>query len=197
MRPRLSFANVTALLALCLALTSPAWSSPVAQSAASLSQKVKKALRTAKKANKTAKKASKKADRALASPGPRGPRGAQGARGPQGRDGARGASATSLFASVRANGNLNSGRGVIESSGTGGLYHVQFNRPLTGCTALTTVGTGEPSGAGDAYAEGSRATAAVGVGAFVGDTRDEVRVITTNNAGATTGQSFHIAVFCP
>ena len=88
--PRLTFANVTSLLALVLAVSSPAWAGPAANSAASLGKQVKKAVGLSKKANKTAKAASKKADQALASPGPQGPPGAQGATGPQGPPGSQG-----------------------------------------------------------------------------------------------------------
>ena len=90
--PRLSFANVTSVLALVLAVSSPAWAGPAANSAASLVKQVKKAVGLSKKANKTAKAASKKADQALAQPGPQGPAGPQGAQGPQGPQGAQGQS---------------------------------------------------------------------------------------------------------
>jgi hypothetical protein len=97
-RARLSYANVAATLALVLALTSPAWSDPVAHSAATLAQQVKqvagqskKARRTATSAKRTADSASKKADQAIAASGRQGPQGLQGLQGPQGGQGPQGA----------------------------------------------------------------------------------------------------------
>jgi hypothetical protein len=80
-----------ALLALVLAITSPAWGDPVAQSAASVASTAKKALRLAKSADKRSKRAAADARRALAAGGPAGPAGPRGATGPAGPAGANGA----------------------------------------------------------------------------------------------------------
>jgi hypothetical protein len=106
-RRRLTFANVTALVALCLAVTSPAWSEPVAQTAATTGKKLKKALSLGKKADKrskqalsTASKAQETAGQALAKggpPGPQGATGATGATGAQGQQGAAGSPAASMI----------------------------------------------------------------------------------------------------
>jgi hypothetical protein len=126
-RPRLTYANVTATLALCLAMTSPAWGDPVANSAASLKKTATKALGFGKKANKRAKKALKTANRALAQggkPGPGGPQGAQGPQGPQGATGATGAQGTALaYGRVAADGTLSHNSGnVTVTKGTTGVY---------------------------------------------------------------------------
>jgi hypothetical protein len=90
-RPKLSYANVVATLALVLALTSPAWGAPAANGAASLTQNVKKALGLSKKADKNAKRALSRANLALARGGPQGPAGAQGLQGSKGDQGLPGA----------------------------------------------------------------------------------------------------------
>jgi hypothetical protein len=92
-RPRFSYANVAATLALCLAITSPAWADPVANSAASLKKTATKALGLGKKADKRAKKALATANQALAQdakPGPAGPQGTTGSTGPSGAAGQNG-----------------------------------------------------------------------------------------------------------
>ena len=127
------------------------------------------------------------------------PAGPQGPRGGQGPPGLAGAPATRLFGTVYGNGTLNYGSGVTSSSGSNGLYHVVFNRSLRGCAALAMVGVGLPRDRNVSnYTEGSRATTAIGVSAFLNDPNEErtVRVITTNNAGQTDAQSFQIAAFC-
>src|SRR4051812_5983443 len=90
-RPKLSYANGVATLALVLALTSPAWGSPAANGAASLTQNVKKALGLSKKADKNAKRALSRANLALTRGGPQGPAGAQGLQGSKGDQGLPGA----------------------------------------------------------------------------------------------------------
>ena len=122
--PRLSYANVAATLAVVLALTSPAWADPAANSAASLGDKVKKALGQSKKANKTAKAASKKADQALSTPGPQGasggqgPQGAQGGQGTPGTQGAQGSPAASWIAGGTDFNIANSGSQSLSLFGT-------------------------------------------------------------------------------
>ena len=90
LRTRISFANVASLLAIVLAVSSPAWGDPAANVAASVGKTAKKALSTAKKANKTAKSANKRSKQALAKAGP-GPQRSQGSQGAQGAGGAPGA----------------------------------------------------------------------------------------------------------
>lgn len=88
-RPRLSYANVVATLALFVALGSTGAAAPLADTAAS---SLKRALGLSKKADKTAAKALRTARRALAKGGPQGQRGEQGVRGPTGGQGPVGAS---------------------------------------------------------------------------------------------------------
>jgi hypothetical protein len=158
---RPSPALVVACIALVVAMTSPAWGDPVANSAASLKKTATKALglskkasKTAKKANKTAKAASKKADQALASSGPQGPPGPTGAAGQSGATGLTGqagAAATKLFAYIRDPVNAaavvdyGSGvTGVAEPSSTDGEYTVTFNRSVENCVVHATPGWGDP-----------------------------------------------------
>ena len=81
-RPRLSYANVVATLALIIALAAggPAVAKPVANAAANLTSVAKKALRIAKSADRRSK-------RAIASPGPAGEKGARGEKGDKGDPG--------------------------------------------------------------------------------------------------------------
>jgi len=88
MKPRVTYANVAATLALVIALTAPVWAEPVAEQAKT--SQATKALKLGKKADKRAKQALATAKRALARSGrsgPAGPRGAQGATGPKGPTG--------------------------------------------------------------------------------------------------------------
>jgi formylglycine-generating enzyme required for sulfatase activity len=97
-----------------LALTSPAWGDPVANSAASLNKTAKKALGLGKKADKRAKKANKTADTALKTaqqalaqggkPGTQGSQGPQGSQGSQGPQGSQGSAGSDLTAVCQGNG---------------------------------------------------------------------------------------------
>jgi len=79
-------ATAISLLALCAALTTPAWSEPAATGAASLTASVKKALKVAKAADKRSRRALRAAGKAgpQGPPGPSGPAGPQGPAGPAG-----------------------------------------------------------------------------------------------------------------
>lgn len=101
-RSRASYANVVATLALCLAVTSPAWGDPVATTAASLGKSVKKALKLGKAADKRSKTALRRADEAKATAAQALAKGgAVGPRGPQGEPGS-----ASGFAGAGAGGDL-------------------------------------------------------------------------------------------
>jgi hypothetical protein len=109
-RARLTYANVLATLALFVALGGTAVATPVADTAASLGSKVKRALKLGKQADKKARRANRTAKRALnqaqvanenaleaasqrgarGPTGPAGPRGAQGDQGNRGPTGGRG-----------------------------------------------------------------------------------------------------------
>jgi len=101
-RPRLTFANVVAVLALFVALGGTAFGDPALRAATSTAKKLAKALKVANTADKRARQALAAANAALTtggptgSPGPQGPTGptgptgAEGPAGPQGADGARG-----------------------------------------------------------------------------------------------------------
>ena len=128
----------------------------------------------------------------------------RGERGPQGDPGP---AATRLFAYVRTNPNPASldvvygsgATGVENVGGTGGSpgeFDVSFDRSLTNCVAVATAGFGFPRG-GDLDAD-PRDNA--GVLVDPDDTpgsRDNVaRVFITNAAGTGADRSFFIAVFC-
>ena len=72
-------------------------------------------------------------------PGHPGAPGGQGARGPTGP---AGASSSGLFAVIDPTGSLARGSGVLSVSHTAtGTYRVQFNKPITTCAWLATIGS--------------------------------------------------------
>ena len=90
-RPRLTFANVTAALALFIALGGTAFGEPATQAAVSTAKKLAKALKVANAADKRARQALTAANAALTTGGPPGPAGPAGPAGPTGATGATGA----------------------------------------------------------------------------------------------------------
>src|SRR5689334_3580649 len=74
-----------------------------------------------------------------------GDQGIQGIQGIQGNQGAPGEAATKLFAHVSAFGGVAYGSGAVSATHDGaaasGKYTVTFNRNLSGCVALATAGT--------------------------------------------------------
>lgn len=126
-----------------------------------------------------------------------------GAVGPTGPAGDPGADATALWAVVRSDGTLVRGSHVASTqrlepmflTGFGptaagdGAYEVVFDRDVTGCAYVATLGLG-----GLELAEGPRG------GTFVAprfQVAAGVFVQTYDDAGADTDLGFHLAVFCP
>lgn len=125
-----------------------------------------------------------------------------GAVGPTGPAGQDGADATALWAVVDADGTLARGSGVVSSArlepmflmGIGpaavgdGSYEVIFDRDVTSCAYIATLGqatlSGEPLRGGISVVPRFQNAA----GVFVQ---------TSNVAGADANGGFHLAVFCP
>ncbi len=121
--------------------------------------------------------------------GPKGDTGPTGPTGPQGPKGDPGAPATSLWAVVTGDGSLVRSSGATASSrvsGFAGTYQVTFNRDVTACSYLATIGN---PGAGNPP-HGTIVTA-LRVG-----TTNAVFVETKDVAGALVDRNFHLAVFC-
>lgn len=89
-RPRLTFANVTAVLALFIALGGTAFGEPATRAAVSTAKKLAKALKVANTADKRARQALTAANAALNTGGPPGPVGPPGPTGATGATGATG-----------------------------------------------------------------------------------------------------------
>ncbi len=123
--------------------------------------------------------------------GLRGANGATGTRGPTGAQGVAGASATSLFATVKANGTLIHGSGVVSVSGATSPYTVTFNRDVSPskCAALVAVGTVDNASVSTGIA------ISVPDGPFGGDP-NAVDVYIRDLANTIIADAFHIAVFC-
>ena len=125
--------------------------------------------------------------------GPRGPAGAPGAPGAPGAAGARGptgpagASGTNLWAVVNPDGTIaRKSAGVLGISHTvTGAYRVQFNKDISQCAWLATIGS---------------ATTVTSFG-FIevelsANTKDTVHVETRDSNGNIANRGFHLAVFC-
>ncbi len=127
--------------------------------------------------------------------GPAGRDGAQGARGENGVRGEAGAEGevappqTTLWAVVNIKGELVRGGGATVSATAllePGAYEVVFNRNVSGCAYIATLGSPE---AGSAFA------GMVAVATRLGNP-DAVFVQTFAEKGKPMAQSFHLAVFC-
>lgn len=124
---------------------------------------------------------------------PAGAAGPTGATGPTGPAGAPGQSATALWAVVDVAGGLVHGSHVAATtklfSGTvAGAYQVTFDRDVTGCALIATLGridsqalNPDAGEIGTAYRNGSP---------------DAVFVKTYDSTGTAADESFHLAVFC-
>ena len=120
--------------------------------------------------------------------GPTGPAGPTGPQGPKGDKGDPGTPATSLWAVVSgSDGSLFRSSGATASSRIAtGQYAVTFNRDVTACSYLATIGNPQTS----APPPGTILTA-LRVG-----TTDAVFVLSTDLAGTHSDRNFHLAVFC-
>lgn len=179
-KPKLSYANVAATLALFFTMTGGALAAHhyLITSTKQISPKVVSALK------------GKNGKNGL--PGKEGP---QGKEGKEGKEGKAGTSATALWAVVGSSGSLARGSGTVESKElTTGEYEVVFNRDVSQCAYEATLGD---------ISDGSAPAGEVGVA-----TRDEgifpffkikptaIYIQTYNSSGTTTAEPFHLAVFC-
>jgi hypothetical protein len=121
------------------------------------------------------------------SQGPAGTPGTPGAKGETGSKGETGPAATTLWAVVSETGTLARGSGVVGSSEERpGEYAVTFNRNITKCAFMATVGT---------------VSSAVPPARFIGvdyasANPDEVFIETYGFKGENVETPFHLAVFC-
>ncbi|HEU0249619.1 MAG TPA: hypothetical protein VFR48_02740 [Solirubrobacteraceae bacterium] len=173
-KPKLSYANVVATLALVFAMTGSAVAAHhyLITSTKQISPKVISTLKG--KAGKT---------------GPIGPQGLPGKEGAVGKEGKEGTSATKLFAVVESGGTLvsNNSSGAISATPSGtGVVIVKFDQNITKCAFLGTIGaTGFVStDSGIISVQGANTTT------------DSLYVETLNTAGVAANKSFTVAVFC-
>jgi hypothetical protein len=108
-------------------------------------------------------------------------------------DGQSAAQLKPLTASVASIGFVSGGRGVISASRLStGVYKVQFNRSVSDCVRVASIGrelnfSGNPDFAASLVSGGSAGTFNGGGG---------VTVVTRNSAGSLADLGFHLAVFC-
>lgn len=206
-RARLTYANVTATIALFVALGGSSYAALQLPKASVGGRQLKPNAVTSPKVKPGSLLLSdfSRSQRAGLR-GAQGPRGAQGAQGPQGGQGPQGVQgtqglpgqpgepATKLFAYVNSEGSLafQSGvTGIAAHTPGSGSYMLTFNRSLAGCVVLTTSGRGFPTSAANV----TQNTAEANPNVSSGDP-SVVQVLTfdTNNANADRG--FFIAAFC-
>ena len=188
---------LTALLGaaalLSASMLAPAFGAPKAVSAVSLAKKLTSTTKIAKRADRNAKRAIRALQkRPTAGPaGPPGAPGLPGANGAPGVNGAKGdpgAPATKLWAVIDFNGTVARASGI----GTGtfredtGIYDVFFNRDVSGCAYVATLG-GPDAGTPPAGTVAVTNLSGAPKGLFV---------ITRNSAGNNASLPFHLAVFC-
>ena len=186
--------GVAALLS--ASMLAPAFGAPKAVSAVSLAKKLAATSTIAKRADRNAKRAIKGLQ-ARPGSGPAGPAGAPGLPGANGAPGVNGAKgdkgdpgapATKLWAVINANGTVARGSGI----GTGtfredtGIYDVFFNRDVSGCAYVASLG-GAAAGTPPAGTAAATNLSGLPAGLFV---------ITRNSAGTNANLPFHLAVFC-
>jgi hypothetical protein len=117
--------------------------------------------------------------------GEAGPAGTPGATGPAGLNGTN---ATSLFAVVAANGTLSASSGVVGNvahTASTGIYVVSFNRDVSQCAFLATIGSRNGGLPGDPQIAASNQTGS-----------PEQVVVETFIGSAATDRSFNVAVLC-
>jgi hypothetical protein len=115
---------------------------------------------------------------------------AGGAPGPTGPQGPPGDPATALWAVVNLDGTLARGSGAVSSARLDpgfGTYEVIFDRDVTGCAYVASAGQASSGVAPDAFLSTSPRNGNAN-GVFL-DAR--------TSAGASVGNPFHLAVFCP
>jgi hypothetical protein len=200
-RPRLSFANVAATMALVLA------ASGLAVAATPQSPKVIRAC--AKKSNGAlrviAKGNCRKSEKAVSwnQTGPAGVAGAPGATGATGAKGDPGTPATKLIAQVKSDGTLNTGSaGVRTTRYSSGTYFIQFPQDVSHCSAVANQGAipifstpASNTGTVTGYAQALLTSAGASYpGNYV--TEQTVVVLTRTTTGTSIDADFTVAVLC-
>jgi hypothetical protein len=96
---------------------------------------------------------------------------------------------TTIYAAVKANGTIAASNGVVSSANLApGLYEVIFDRNITTCAFVGTIGTSATSG-----------TVQPGQIEVVGrgGTTTGVFVQVQNSAGTLTNKAYMLSVYCP
>lgn len=119
-------------------------------------------------------------------PGPPGP---QGDPGPPGPKGDPGENAMNLWANVAGDGTLQSGTAAAASRGVEGFYFVTFDRDVSGCSPVASVGLTEGIGPTQPDAVANTFTSST---LFP----NEVRVATYVKGEGQKDSSFHLIVAC-
>ena|SRR5438876_805507 len=119
-------------------------------------------------------------------PGPAGPVGATGPAGAPGPTGPTGPGSSGLYAVMDSGGSLSRSSGVLTTSKLStGKYNVRFNRTITSCVWLATIGSpGTGSNNGMVSAE------------VTNGTTDTLTVTTLGASGNAGDRPFHLMVFC-
>jgi hypothetical protein len=120
--------------------------------------------------------------------GPAGPQGQVGPRGDTGPVGPNGVNATSLFAVVAANGSVSASSGVVGAvahTTFSGIYAVSFNRDVSQCAFLATVGARNGGLPADPQIAANNQTGS-----------PEQVVVETFIGATPTDRSFNVAVLC-
>jgi hypothetical protein len=120
--------------------------------------------------------------------GAKGDRGDAGSRGDTGPPGVNGANATSLFAVVAANGTLAASSGVVGAvahTTSTGIYVVSFNRDVSQCAFIATIGVRNGGLPGDPEIAANNQTGF-----------PEQVVVETFLGATATDRSFNVAVLC-
>jgi hypothetical protein len=120
--------------------------------------------------------------------GDRGDAGPAGPRGDTGEAGLNGANATSLFAVVAANGTVSASSGVVGAvahTASTGIYVVSFNRDVSQCAFLATVGVRNGGLPGDPEIAANNQTGS-----------PEQVVVETFLGSTATDRSLNVAVLC-
>jgi len=132
-RRHLSYANVVATMALLFAMTGGALAAShyLVSSTKQINPKVLKQLQG--RSGKTG------------ATGPTGSPGAQGKEGTQGKEGKEGTPATSLWARVKFDGTLETGSGTVSAGKVLSGYEVVFNRNVSACAYIATLGSASVS----------------------------------------------------
>jgi hypothetical protein len=197
MRPKLSYANVMATIAVFIALGGASYAAfKLPKNSVGAKQIRKNAVNTAKVKNGSLLASDFKSGQLPAGPqgerGEKGEKGERGERGERGEKGESGTPATKLFASVRQNGTiLHSSPGVtVGTYGGPGEYFATFPQDVTDCVAIGSIGETSSNG----IAPGEITTRTDGNAAP--EYGNRVDIITFNSSGAYADEAFNLAVFC-